>query len=96
MIPESASPFDSIDSAHEFMILLEESIADALREVETELDEARHSQMDRRMEALALAVYKMNQLSNHVHKGRRILKDLRTIRRLLENSPVALAATAGR
>jgi hypothetical protein len=78
------------------MILLEESIIDALREVETELEEATRARMDRRTEALALAVYKMNQLSSHVHKGRRILKDLRAIRRVLENSSVALAAGAGR
>ena len=37
----------------------------------------------RRVEALNLAHYKMSQLSSHMHKSRRALNDLRTIRRLL-------------
>jgi len=79
----TVGPFESIESAHEFMILLEQSIAEALSDVRLDLEQAAADNMDRRVAALTLAVYKMNQLSTHVHKSRRILNDLRTIRRLL-------------
>ena len=78
-----ADPFDSIESAHEFMVLLEDSIGDALRDVREDLDSATGEDRARRAEALALAVYKMSQLESNVQKSRRILNDLRSIRRLL-------------
>lgn len=83
MSPEQARPFDSIESAYEFIALLEESIEDAVRDVKDHVETAKADQDERRMEALTLALYKMSQLSAHTHKSRRILNDLRTIRRLL-------------
>lgn len=83
MSPEPSGPFDSIESAHEFVALLEESIEDAVVEVKEHIQTAKTAQDERRAEALTLAVYKMSQLSVHMHKSRRILNDLRTIRRLL-------------
>jgi hypothetical protein len=83
MSPEPARPFDSIESAHEFVDLLEESIEDAVLEVKDYIQTAKSERDERRAEALTLAVYKMSQLSTHMQKSRRILNDLRTIRRLL-------------
>lgn len=83
MSPEPARPFDSIESAHEFVDLLEESIEDAVLEVKDYIQTAKSEGDERRAEALTLAMYKMSQLSSHMHKSRRILNDLRTIRRLL-------------
>jgi hypothetical protein len=83
MSPEPARPFDSIESAHEFVDLLEESIEDAVLEVKDYIQTAKTERDERRAEALTLAMYKMSQLSSHMHKSRRILNDLRTIRRLL-------------
>jgi hypothetical protein len=83
MIPEPTRPFDSIESAHEFVALLEESIEDAVLEVKDHIQTAKSERDQRRSEALTLAMYKMSQLSSHMHKSRRILNDLRTIRRLL-------------
>lgn len=83
MSPEPSRPFDSIESAHEFVALLEESIEDAVLEVKEHIQAAKTAQDERRTEALTLAIYKMTQLSVHMHKSRRILNDLRTIRRLL-------------
>ena len=80
---EPARPFDSIESAHEFIVLLEGSIEDAIREVKQYAQSAAANNDDRREQALDLALYKMGQLSTHMHKSRRILNDLRTIRRLL-------------
>jgi hypothetical protein len=89
MNPEPARPFDSIESAYEFVVLLESSVADAIRDVSDHAKSAATNQDGRREQALNLALYKMGQLGSHIHKSRRILNDLRTIRRLLfhERSP---------
>lgn len=78
-----ASPFESIESAHEFIVLLEESIGEALGEVDSDLKQATAESDERRAHALQLAIYKMGLLNSHVKKSRRLLNDLRTIRRLL-------------
>lgn len=76
-------PFDSIESTQEFMLLLASSIEEALRELESDRCEAVAMSESRRVEALDLALYKLKLLDTHVHKSRRILNDLRAIRRLL-------------
>jgi hypothetical protein len=78
-----ASPFESIESAHEFVVLLEESIGEALGEVQDDWKQASQQNDERRAHALQLAIYKMGLLDSHVKKSRRLLNDLRTIRRLL-------------
>lgn len=83
MTEDPIHPFDTIESAHEFMTLLEQSIEEALRDVRLDLESAQTSEEGRRLQALSLAQYKMEKLSGHVHKSRRILNDLRTLRRLL-------------
>jgi hypothetical protein len=94
MSAEHTRPFDSIESAHEFIVLLEESIDEAVRDVTEHIQDANAAKDERRAEALTLAIFKMNQLSSHTQKSRRILNDLRTIRRLLfhERSPEADSA----
>ncbi|MEQ1885122.1 MAG: hypothetical protein ABL967_08675 [Bryobacteraceae bacterium] len=77
------SPFDSIESAHDFVMLLEESIEEALAEVHDDFKAAKRAEDDRRAHALHLAIYKMSLLDTHIKKSRRLLNDLRTIRRLL-------------
>jgi hypothetical protein len=76
-------PFHSIESAHEFMTVLENVIADAQRELETLLADANNASDDRRTEALRLALFKISQLETHTRKSRRILNDLGLIRSLL-------------
>jgi hypothetical protein len=83
MATKIASPFESIESAHDFIVLLEESIEEALAEVHDDLKAAQHFDDERRAHALQLAIYKMGLLNSHVQKSRRLLNDLRTIRRLL-------------
>ena len=99
MSTDISRPFESIESAHEFIVLLEESIEEAAAEVRGHLEQAKaltdrlsdadgHSLVhrenaDRQTRALNLALYKLTQLSTQVHKSRRALNDLRTIRRLL-------------
>ena len=83
IIEEQIRPFESIESAYEFVALLEESVEDALRDVTQHARAAEADEDTRRAEALRLAVYKLGQLSAHMHKSRRLLNDLRSIRRLL-------------
>jgi predicted nuclease of restriction endonuclease-like RecB superfamily len=84
MSPDIARPFESIESAHEFIVLLEESIAEAIADVQAHLQSAEPAASDERQtRALNLALFKLNQLSTQMHKSRRALNDLRTIRRLL-------------
>lgn len=83
MTAKQTRPFDSIESSHEFVALLAESVEEAVREVEQHSEEAKAEGDDRRVQALALALFKMNQLATHMQKSRRILNDLRSIRRLL-------------
>jgi hypothetical protein len=82
MLPDH-QPFDSIESAHEFMVLLATSIEEAVSDVQQDREGALAGDEARRAEALNLALYKLKLLDGHVQKSRRILNDLRAIRRLL-------------
>jgi len=86
-------PFESIESALEFMVLLEEEIAAASRELHEMLDGATNQ---RQAEALNLALYKMHQLNFHTQKSRRILNDLRLIRGVLVGEGARELALANR
>ncbi len=83
MSDQLARPFESIESAQEFMELLEETIEEACRELQEDLRQARTNFEPRRVEAVDLALYKLGQLALHTKKSRRILNDLRSIRRLM-------------
>ena len=80
-----ARPFESIESAHEFILLLEDSIREAEEDVTNYLAQANQDHNDRQARALNLALFKLTQLATQMHKSRRALNDLRTIRRLLFN-----------
>jgi hypothetical protein len=88
-------PFGTIESAQEFMELLEDSSREALSDVERDLAAATEAGEDRRIEALSLAVYKINKLADHVHKSGRILNDLRSLRRLLYGERQRQATNSG-
>ncbi len=77
------TPFDSIESSHEYVALLAEAIAEARREVEADIADAEREGADRRKQALLLVSYNLAKLNLHITNGRRILNDLRTLRRLL-------------
>ena len=79
--------FHSIESANEFMLVLENVISDAKGELETMLDDANTAKDDRRGEALRLALFKISQLETHTGKSRRILNDLGLIRSVLVREP---------
>ncbi|HSU33244.1 MAG TPA: hypothetical protein VLJ11_18605 [Bryobacteraceae bacterium] len=73
-------PFESIESALEFMALLEGELSEASSELR---ELTKEDGGERFEEALNLALYKMHQLSAQVQKSRRLLNDLRMIRNVL-------------
>ena len=81
------NPFDSIESAQEFLGLLSEAIEEAVRDVSDDRRVGLKEAQKRRVEALNLALYKLKLLDEHVDKSLRILKDLRSVRRILISEP---------
>jgi hypothetical protein len=77
------TPFDSIEGSHEYVSLLAEAIEEARNEVEADIALAIADDADRRREALQLVSYNLAKLTLHITTSRRILNDLRTLRRLL-------------
>jgi hypothetical protein len=79
----SETPFDNIESSHQYVSLLAETIRETLAEVEADIVVATAEGATRRLEALQLVHFNLAKLSGHMTSGSRILNDLRTLRRLL-------------
>ena len=77
------TPFDSIEGSQEYVALLAEAIEEARRDVDADIAVAISEGADRRREALQLVGYNLAKLTLHITTSRRILNDLRTLRRLL-------------
>jgi hypothetical protein len=77
------TPFDSIDGSYEYIALLAEMIEEVRQDVDSEIAFATSENAQRRKEALQLVCYNLTKLSGHMTSSRRILNDLRTLRRLL-------------
>jgi hypothetical protein len=82
---EPETPFDSIESAQQFVELLCEAIEEARREIDEEIARTTAPGDERRKQALQLVAYNLAKLAMHMGTSRRILNDLRTLRRLLLN-----------
>jgi|SRR5579872_646135 hypothetical protein len=87
--------FESLESAHDFVVLLAESVAEAKRELEADVQ--REPDLSRRQDALRIALYSLRKLELHVSRTSRILNDLRSLRRLLfeERQEASRAANRG-
>ena len=88
------TPFDSIESAHEFISLFAEAISDSRREIEADAEREATARIPRRLEAVRLTLYNLEKLQLHVSKSRRILNDLRSLRRLLMEERKGVGLTA--
>ena len=76
-------PFDTVEGAHEYVQLLAEAVAEAKATVTDDIAAARAQGASRRVDALQLVAFKLQKLQAHVTSSRRLLNDLRTLRRLL-------------
>ncbi|HTG89570.1 MAG TPA: hypothetical protein VL914_05225 [Vicinamibacterales bacterium] len=80
------NPFDTIESTHEYMKLLDEVLEEVQATTEEELKRivlADTMVISRGVEAIHLLSFKIEQLRHHIKASSRILNDLRTMRRLL-------------
>ena len=80
---QAETPFDSIEGSHEYVALLAEALDEARRDVESEIAVADRDGAERRKQALLLVSYNLAKLNLHITTSRRILNDLRSLRRLL-------------
>ncbi|MDP9146583.1 MAG: hypothetical protein M3N22_02915 [Acidobacteriota bacterium] len=83
MTYQPETPFDSIESAREYVNQLLTATREAQGDIETEILRTTDAELARRREALQLVKYKLNQLGTHIAASRRILNDLTKLRRLL-------------
>jgi len=84
MSHHSETPFDNIESSHEYVTLLAEAVEVAIADLEADIGLAGTDGTDsRRMQALQLVLFNLNKLRSHMSSSRKILNDLRTLRRLL-------------
>jgi len=90
---QSEKPFDSIESAYDFFRLLSEAVAEAKQDIggqiEGQVQRESSSQSSRRLDALRIVYYSVEKLEFHINCSRRILNDLRSLRRLLFEERVA-------
>ena len=83
MVADYERPFANIESAHEYVRLLGETLLEAQADIEKDIELAQREKAMRRQEALYLVHYKLVQLRQHLRATSHILNDLRTLRRLL-------------
>jgi hypothetical protein len=76
------TPFATIESAEEFLQLLQVETQQTLSEIQS-LADADAASSTRRQAALRLVTHKLNQLESHTAASLRILNDLRSLRTLL-------------
>src|SRR5688572_23080663 len=77
------TPFDSIESAHEYVDLLVHEAEEVRTGIERDIADAVATEQTRRVDALRLVDYNIKQLTDHLSASRRLLNDLRMLRRLL-------------
>jgi hypothetical protein len=80
-MPET--PFDNVETAHEYVGLLVEAVRQAREEVAEDVEHAEAEGAGRRVQALQLVAWKLERLEAHLASSRQLLNDLRRLRRLL-------------
>ena len=88
-------PFESIESAQEFMNVLAAVILDVMKELNAARTSALEDGELRRVKALELAAYQLKMLARYVQKSRRALNDLRILRRLILNERLTVENVIG-
>ena len=78
-------PFESIESAQEYMSILADTTLEVMGDLKADRERALRDGELRRAQAIDLAIFKLKMLGCHVHKSRRMLNDLRILRRLILN-----------
>jgi hypothetical protein len=74
------TPFDSIESAKQYVEILIEAIEESRRDVDADIARAKNSHSERKKRALQLASNNLAKLKQHMTTSRGILNGLRTLR----------------
>ena len=80
---EAAAAFESIESAQEYFELLAEVVLESQQAVQADIQGKANSGSPRHVEALRLIGFKLERLAFHIKTSRRILNDLRMLRRVI-------------
>ena len=84
MDSQMVDPFQTLESAHDFVTLLAAAVSQSKAELQADVGrESASADLSRRLDALRIALYNLEKLEVHLNKSGRILNDLRTLRRLL-------------
>ncbi len=89
------TPFDNVDTAHEYVSLLAEAVRQARDEVGEDVERAQAEGAARQVQALQLVAWKLERLEAHLGSSRQLLNDLRRLRRLLLGLEGPASARAG-
>ena len=81
-VSRESTPFDTIESALEFLQLLQIESTKAQQEVASLMEQDKAAS-PRSEEAFRLVIYKLSQLNSHVESSQRVLHDLQALRTLL-------------
>jgi hypothetical protein len=87
---EIEQPFESIESAHDYMNILAATALEAIGELNRDREIALRDGELRRAQAIDLAIFKLKMLGCHLYKSRRMLNDLRILRRLILNERLSV------
>ncbi|MGD0130092.1 MAG: hypothetical protein ABSF46_32645 [Terriglobia bacterium] len=85
MNSEAVAAFESIESAQEYFGLLAQVVLESQQAVQADIQEKADSVSSRHLDALRLIGYDLDKLAHHIKASRRILNDLRMLRRILYN-----------
>ena len=92
-MPET--PFDNVETAHEYVGLLIEAVRQARDEVGNDMEQAQAQGASRQVEALQLVAWKLERLETHLASSRHLLNDLRRLRRLLLGEDASAPGRSG-
>ena len=93
MARKTVTPFESLESAHEFMSLLREAVDDAYSSILDDIEVMRETKgAERRVDALRIVDHKLNRLRQNVLASLILLNDLKMLRRLLLSEPLGTGA----
>lgn len=92
MNTKSTVPFDTIESAQEYLGLLAQALLESQEAIQADVRAQAPSASPRRLDALKMILYNLEKLSGHMKRSHLILNDLRTLRRLLHQERSKIAA----
>ena len=85
-------PFDRIDAAQEYLALLNGTVADNKRRIETAIIGATSPDCQRTLDVLRVIFYNLERLEGHLKASRQALGNLHRLRRLLSKENILTTA----